>query len=77
MIDNKESEITIWEVKPEDIPLANSIQDDDTRDSDEAVIEVYRKLRPGDLVTLSSAKQLIIPMFTNVQRYDLANVGRY
>ena len=77
LIDNKESEITIWEVKPEDIPLANSIQYDDTRDSDEAVIEVYRKLRPGDLVTLSSAKQLIIPMFTNVQRYDLANVGRY
>lgn len=77
LIDNKEAEIKIWEVKPEDIPLANSIQSDDTKDSDEAVIEVYRKLRPGDLVTLSSAKQLIIPMFTNVQRYDLANVGRY
>lgn len=77
LIEAKESSIDIWEVKPEEIPLANSIQIDDTVDSDEAVIEIYRKLRPGDLVTLTSAKQLIIPMFTNVQRYDLANVGRY
>ncbi|WP_066728075.1 DNA-directed RNA polymerase subunit beta [Sneathia sanguinegens] len=77
LIDLKEPSIQIWEVKPEDIPLANSIQLDLTRDSDEAVVEIYRKLRPGDLVTVSSAKQLIIPMFTNVQRYDLANVGRY
>ncbi|MBE3030741.1 DNA-directed RNA polymerase subunit beta [Sneathia sp. DSM 16631] len=77
LIEAKESSIDIWEVKLEEIPLANSIQIDDTVDSDEAVIEIYRKLRPGDLVTLTSAKQLIIPMFTNVQRYDLANVGRY
>ena len=77
LIEVKEKAIEIWEVKPEDIALANSIENDDTKTCDEAVVEVYKKLRPGDLVTPASARQLIIPMFTNVQRYDLANVGRY
>lgn len=45
--------------------------------SDEAVTEVFRKLRPGDLVTVDSARSLIKQMFFNVQRYDLEPVGRY
>ena len=73
----KLKELNFWEVKPEDQPLANSILMDTTKNSDEAIIEIYKKLRPGDLVTLESAKTLIKPMFFNSQRYDLANVGRY
>lgn len=73
----KLDEINYWEVKPEDIPIANSILNDITNNSDEAIIEIYKKLRPGDLVTLESARTLIKPMFFNPQRYDLANVGRY
>ncbi|VWL85425.1 DNA-directed RNA polymerase subunit beta [Oceanivirga miroungae] len=69
--------VNYWEVKPEDIPIANSILNDVTNNSDEAIIEIYKKLRPGDLVTLESARTLIKPMFFNPQRYDLANVGRY
>ncbi|WP_156286262.1 DNA-directed RNA polymerase subunit beta [Oceanivirga salmonicida] len=69
--------LNYWEVKPEDQPLSNSIMTDITNNSDEAIIEIYKKLRPGDLVTLESARTLIKPMFFNPQRYDLANVGRY
>lgn len=70
-------ELPYWEVKPEDKVLANSLVHDSTKDSDEAVLEVFKKLRPGDLVTVDSAKSLIRQMFFNPQRYDLAPVGRY
>lgn len=66
-----------WEVKPEDQIIANSIDQDTTNSIDEAVVEVFRKLRPGDLVTVDSAKTLMKQMFFNTQRYDLAPVGRY
>ncbi len=71
------SEITIWEVKPEDRMIAKSIKDDHTKSSDEAVVEVFKKIKPGDIVTVESAYNLIIPMFFNPQRYDFAPVGRY
>ncbi|CAL7888288.1 DNA-directed RNA polymerase subunit beta [Fusobacterium necrophorum subsp. funduliforme] len=77
MIENKVSTISYWEVKPEDILIANTIANDTTKNSDEAVTEVFRKLRPGDLVTVDSARSLIKQMFFNVQRYDLEPVGRY
>lgn len=69
--------LTYWEVRPEDIIIANAIAADSTKNGDEAAVEVFRKLRPGDLVTVDSAKNLIKQMFFNVQRYDLAPVGRY
>lgn len=70
-------EIKYWFVKPEDKVLANALLHDTTKNADEAVIEVFKKLRPGDLVTVDSAKSLIRQMFFNPQRYDLAQVGRY
>jgi DNA-directed RNA polymerase subunit beta len=69
--------VVFWEVKPEDKVLANSIIHDNSKNSEEAVLEVFRKLRPGDLVTPDSARSLIRQMFFNPQRYDLAIVGRY
>lgn len=66
-----------WEVKPEDRIIANSVMLDITKTPEEAVVEIFKKLRPGDLVSVESAKTLIKPMFFNPQRYDLANVGRY
>lgn len=66
-----------WEVKPEEQIISKSVLADVTKNSDEAVIEVFRKLRPGDLVTVDSAKNLMKQMFFNPQRYDLAPVGRY
>lgn len=66
-----------WEVKPEEQIISKSVLADTTKNSDESVIEVFRKLRPGDLVTVDSAKNLMKQMFFNPQRYDLAPVGRY
>ncbi len=43
----------------------------------EALIELYRRLRPGEPPTVDSARVLLQNLFTNPQRYDLANVGRY
>ena len=77
LIENGISSVTIWEVKPEDRIIANAIVNDNTKNSDEAVIEVFKKLRPGDLVTIESARSLVKQMFFNPQRYDLADVGRY
>jgi len=77
IIDAKVPVLSIWEVKPEDRIIANTLVHDSTKNSDEAVIEVFRKLRPGDLVTVDSARSLVKQMFFNPQRYDLADVGRY
>ena len=75
--ENKLTAVKIWEVKPEDRIIANSLIHDNTKTNDEAVIEVFKKLRPGDLVTVESARSLVKQMFFNPQRYDLADVGRY
>ena len=77
LIDAKVEKVTYWEVKPEDKLLANTVLNDTTLTKEEAVIEVFKKLRPGDLVTIESAKSLIRQMFFNPQRYDLEPVGRY
>ena len=77
ILDEKLQKLDIWEVKPEDRIIANAMLNDSTTTNDEAVIEVFRKLRPGDLVTVDSARSLVKQMFFNPQRYDLADVGRY
>lgn len=77
LIDAKIEKIVYWEVKPEDKLLANTVLNDTTLTKEDAVTEVFKKLRPGDLVTIESAKSLIRQMFFNPQRYDLEPVGRY
>jgi DNA-directed RNA polymerase subunit beta len=44
---------------------------------DEALLEVYKKLRPGDPATLDNARSLVNNLFFNARRYDLGRVGRY
>ena len=77
IIDAKVDKVVYWEVKPEDKLLANTALNDTTLTKEDAVTEVFKKLRPGDLVTIESAKSLIRQMFFNPQRYDLEPVGRY
>lgn len=77
LVDLKIENILIWEVKPEDKVFANTIVNDTGDTKEEAVTEVFKKLRPGDLVTIDSARSLIKQMFFNPQRYDLEPVGRY
>ncbi|MBF8280385.1 MAG: rpoB [Candidatus Magasanikbacteria bacterium] len=50
---------------------------DASTNEEEALIEVYRRIRPGDLATADNARQLIHAMFFNFDRYDLGRVGRY
>jgi len=57
--------------------LANTILKDSTKNTDEALIEIYEKLRPGEPATLDSSKNQIITRFFDEFRYDLARVGRY
>ena len=57
--------------------LDYTIAKDSTRNTDEALIEIYEKLRPGEPATLDSSKNQIITRFFDEFRYDLAKVGRY
>ncbi len=57
--------------------LIKSIRADGTRNEEEALRDVYHKIRPGDPVTASNAKQYIMRMFFDNRRYDLGKVGRY
>ena len=57
--------------------LKNTIAKDSTKNTDEALIEIYEKLRPGEPATLDSSKNQIITRFFDEFRYDLARVGRY
>ena len=57
--------------------LRNTIAKDSTKNTDEALIEIYEKLRPGEPATLDSSKNQIITRFFDEFRYDLSKVGRY
>ena len=57
--------------------LKNTIEKDTTKNTDEALIEIYEKLRPGEPTTLDSSKNQLITRFFDNFRYDLARVGRY
>ena len=61
----------------EDDYLKNTIAKDSTKNTDEALIEIYEKLRPGEPATLDSSKNQIITRFFDEFRYDLSKVGRY
>ena len=57
--------------------IKNTLAKDSTKNTDEALIEIYEKLRPGEPATLDSSKNQIITRFFDEFRYDLARVGRY
>jgi DNA-directed RNA polymerase subunit beta len=57
--------------------LDATLEKDPTHGQNDALIEVYRRLRPGDLATVDNAKSLIENMFYNYKRFDFSRVGRY
>ena len=57
--------------------LRNTLEKDNTENSEKALLEIYERLRPGEPPTLDSAKNLLFSRFFDAKRYDLANVGRY
>ena len=54
-----------------------TLDKDTTRGANEALIELYRRLRPGDLATVDNARQMIERMFFDFKRFDYSRVGRY
>ena len=71
------SDEDIYKVFGKDPYIENTIAKDSTRNTDEALIEIYEKLRPGEPATLDSSKNQLITRFFDEFRYDLARVGRY
>jgi DNA-directed RNA polymerase subunit beta len=57
--------------------LSNTLAKDTTKNSREALIEIYRRMRPGDPPTLESARSLFYGMFFDAKRYDFSRVGRF
>lgn len=57
--------------------LEATLEKDPTKGHAEALIEVYRRLRPGDLATVDNARSLLENMFYNFKRFDFSRVGRY
>ncbi|PIZ00169.1 DNA-directed RNA polymerase subunit beta [bacterium (Candidatus Howlettbacteria) CG_4_10_14_0_8_um_filter_40_9] len=54
-----------------------TLEKDPSSTRDEAYVEIYKKIRPGDLATVENAKGLIDGMFFDYKKYDFGNVGRY
>jgi len=57
--------------------IENALEKDFTETREEALLEIYKRLRPGEPPTVESARSLLDGLFFNPQRYDLAKVGRY
>jgi DNA-directed RNA polymerase subunit beta len=57
--------------------ISSTINKDPTKSSDEALLEIYRKMRPGEPVLLDNARNLFEGLFFDQRRYDLGKVGRF
>ncbi len=57
--------------------IESTLKKDVARNQDDALLEVYKRIRPGDLATPENAKSLIFATFFNFERYDFSKVGRY
>lgn len=71
------SDQDIMDVFGENKYIENTIHKDANKNTDEALIDIHAKLRPGEPSTLDSAKNQLITRFFDAFRYDLAKVGRY
>ena len=67
----------ITELFGENPKISATIQKDPIKTQEEALIEIYKKLRPGELPTVDAARNLFNGLFFDPRRYDLAKVGRY
>ena len=72
-IEKEFKDVDIGEIKY----IKETLKRDTCKDQKEALVEIYRRLRPGDLVTPDTAQDLIFNMFFNFDRYDLSKVGRW
>jgi len=74
---NYGSDAEILEFFGEEERLQATIEKDNTKDKNDALLEIYKRLRPGEPPTVDSAVSLIDSLFFDAKRYDLSRVGRY
>ena len=67
----------IIEMFGEDPRILATLEKDSCKTYEESLLEIYRKLRPGEPPTVDSAENLLTTLFFDPRRYDLSNVGRY
>jgi DNA-directed RNA polymerase subunit beta len=74
---NNESLLSLFSPYDKVSCIKNTLEKDVTETEEEALIEIYKKLRPGEPPTIDSARNLIHALFFDSKRYDLGKVGRY
>lgn len=72
--DQGRTKIPVWEVDP---ALASTLERDSTSSSDDAVMELFRKLRPNEPARIENAREYVFGLFFDTRRYNLGRVGRY
>lgn len=78
LTDNEGTDADVLEIFGDHDTIVTTLQGKDTTKSgDEALLEVYRKLRPGEPPTQESAIKHLVPLLFDEHRYDLSRVGRY
>ncbi len=76
LTDNGLAEVEVVDTRDDD-SIIKSLKKDPAHDTDEALKDIYRKLRPGDPPTVQNAKALLKRLFFDPKRYDISRVGRY
>ncbi len=71
------TDVQILEAVGDDARIRTTLSKDTTKNREEALIEIYKRLRPGEPPTVESAQTLLQSLFFEPKRYDLAGVGRY
>jgi DNA-directed RNA polymerase subunit beta len=75
--DAGQSRIRVVDTTVDDGIIVKCLKKDPARDEEEALKDIYRRLRPGDPPTAANARALIKRLFFDAKRYDLGRVGRY
>ncbi len=71
------SSASVAELFGDDVRIRATLERDNTDSREEALVEIYKRLRPGEPPTVENATQLLETLFFDAKRYDLAAVGRY
>lgn len=71
------TDMEIMELLGEDDRILATIQKDNSKTEEEGLLEIYKRLRPGEPPTVESARSLLNGLFFDPKRYDLAKVGRF
>src|SRR6056297_3086598 len=72
--DRGRTKVEVWEVDPS---IAATLERDNTNNSDEAVLELFRRLRPNEPARIENAREYVYGLFFDTRRYNLGRVGRY